>query len=181
MRLDIEHALAEKFAVPTILYIHEKKAIYKYDLKLVTKSQRQIERLVAILKSVGIIWIDDVSNKKRREYRVGLTDLGKIVAENLMKVDEKGEQSRFFLGILQEFLIEIYLSGAKSLVELSQVRYFDEGRKLLLELDEKGLVDIEKLPSGAPNLSSPVSFKITSKGETVAKSLLTARRALETN
>ena len=179
MRLDIEHALSEKFAVSAILFVHQKKVIYKYDLRSVTTGRRQIEKLVTVLNSTHIIWVDDISNRNKKEYRIGLTNLGINIAKNLERVEEKGEISEFFLEIWQEMLMEIYSSGARYLAELSQVKYFDEGKKLLIDLDEKGVVEIEKDPSGILNLSSPVPFTITTKGKVVAKKLLEAKKAIE--
>ena len=179
MRLELEHVLSEKFAVSAILFLQQKKIIYKFDLRAVTKSTRQIDRLVRVLSSARLIYVDDISNRNRREYRISLTDEGRVIAQNLDMIEEKrGVAGRLF-EISREMLIEIHLSGAQSLADLSRVRYFDEGRKLLTELNEEGLVEIERYPSGAPNLFSPVPFKITAKGEVVAKKLLEVKKAIE--
>ncbi len=179
MKAEIETALCEKYAVSAIVFIHRQKFIYKYDLKTITKSHRQIESLTGILKSVGIIWIDDISYKKRKEYRISLTALGRTIAENLENVDGNGTVARMFSAPLQDLLIEAYVSGAGSLIELPKARLMADVRKLLFELNSMRLIELERRPSGAPNLSSPVPFRVTPRGKDMAKNLLVARKAME--
>ena len=180
MRLELEHVLSEKFAVSTILFLRRKKIIYKFDLRAVTKSTRQIDRLVKDLDSAGLIYISDISNRNRRMYRISLTDEGRAIAQNLETIEiiEEEKPSGISLEPRYEMLIEIHSLKIQSLSELSHIRDFDEAKELLIWMNEKKLIEIEKYPSGAPNLSSPVSFKITARGEAVANELIPLKNLL---
>lgn len=171
MNKALEKVLGERGAVPAILFIHAQRYIHKYDLRVVMKSQKLIEKTVALLASAGIIWTDSISCKNRKEYRIGLTEFGRTIADNLEKVDGSVIDTTMYSRRLRDLLVDIYVSGAKAIVDLPRRSIADDMRKLLLDLDWMGYIRLDRRPSGAPDLSSPVPFVMTSKGKIVASAL----------
>jgi hypothetical protein len=180
VRQDVLYALSEKGAVAILVHLlKEEGAVFKNNLRNVTGSLRKVNNALDKLVATGLVLILDSSTGKKKLYRVILTEEGKLIAGNLLDIERERGTTYMFQDIHLNMLATIYQSGSDDLAKLSQVEYFDEGRKLLLELDEMGVVRLDRDHAGRPIIENPVRFKITQKGEEVAKHILGFKEVIE--
>ncbi len=180
MSLDISIALSQKGATAILVdLLNDERTVFKYSLRRVAGSLRNVNNALEKLEAAGLVAIQDSSTGKKKLYRVLLTNKGMLVARNLKEIEKERGTTYTFQDIHLRMLATIYKSGSDDLAKLSQVEYFDEGRKLLLELDEMGVVRLDRDQAGRPILDNPVRFKITQKGEESAKHILGLEEMVE--
>ena len=154
-------------------------AVFEYNLRYAAGSLRKVNRALTKLEASHRVSIRGSSVGKKKLYQVTLTGQGKLVAANLVDIERERGAIYSFQDIHLNMLARIYSSKSESLADLSQVEYFDEGRKLLLELDEMELVRLDRDEAGRPIMDNPVRFKLIEKGERSAKYIQEFKNVLE--
>ena len=154
-------------------------AVFEYNLRYAAGSLRKVNRALTKLEASHLVSIRDSSVGKKKLYQVTLTGRGKLVAANLVDIERERGAIYSFQDIHLNMLARIYSSKSESLADLSQVEYFDEGMKLLLELDEMELVRLDRDEAGRPIMDNPVRFKLIEKGERSAKYIQEFKNVLE--
>lgn len=166
---EVIEALKQKYVVSSLIFIYDKKVVLKYQLKGIVKGWRRVDKLVDVLKSVGLIYEDDITVQDKKLHKIQLSDLGKRVVDNLMDIHgPKIIQVMYRRGYHDDMLLRLYKLRPKDLRELFRFGYIEEARGLLWELQQMGMVEIEQNPA---KRVEDWSIRLTPVGEEIAKKL----------
>ena len=80
-------SLSEKYAIDALKYILEKGRIKKTDLLEIITSSWTLDKLIPKLERDGLLEVKE-STMGRRTYEISLTPKGRVVAENLMHLED---------------------------------------------------------------------------------------------
>ena len=159
MRQNILDALSEKGSVAILVYLLKREGVvFKYNLRYATGSLRKVNRALTKLEAAHLVFVRDSSVGKKKLYQITLTEDGRLIAGNLLDIDRERGTNFEFQDMHMNMLSRIFESKSNSLAILNQVGYFDEGRALLRELDDMGVVRMERDENGKPIVDSPVRF-----------------------
>ncbi len=82
-----ESPLSQRYAVPVLIALLEKKCLRKYDLTAVITNGSTIDKILRILEESELVTLEE-RMEGRRTIRVCLTDKGVEVAKNLLEAEK---------------------------------------------------------------------------------------------
>ena len=82
-----ESPLSQRYAVPVLIALLEKKCLRKYDLTVVITNGSTIDKILRILEEAKLVTLEE-RMEGRRTIRVCLTDNGVEVAKHLMNAEK---------------------------------------------------------------------------------------------
>ena len=82
-----ESPLSQRYAVPVLIALLEKKCLRKYDLTAVITNGSTIDKILRILEESNLVTLEE-RVEGRRTIRVCLTEKGENIARHLMDAEK---------------------------------------------------------------------------------------------
>ena len=156
---------SQRYFVPVMGFLLEKRTIRKYDLTKIIKSSNTLDKLVNGLEKDGYITIKE-EIVGRRTYEISLTEKGREVAEQLKRVAAAAKGMKFTFP--DKFGIITLLDASEKLTMDEIADTYPDPASILRELESLKLIKQTIDTSQYPMKNY---FSLTEKGKNVADKL----------